>query len=79
MAQKYRSLADHLAAQTSKIVYVRPIAVAGLTEDLRDQIGAVETVYSVSDASGSQLALVVNRDLAFALARQHDMAPVSVH
>lgn len=79
MAQKYHSLADHLAAQTSKIVYVRPIAVAGLTEDLRDQIGPVETVYAVSDAGGAQLALVVNRDLAFALARQHDMAPVSVH
>ena len=79
MAQKYQSLADHLAAQTSKIVYVRPIAVAGLTDELRDQIGEVETVYAVSDAAGAQLALVVNRDLAFALARQHDMAPVSVH
>lgn len=79
MPQKYKSLADHLAAQTSKIVYVRPIAVAGLTDDLRDQIGAVETVYAVSDATGAQLALVMNRDLAFALARQHDMAPVSVH
>lgn len=79
MAQKYQSLADKLAAHTSQIVYVRPIAVAGLTDELRDQIGAVETVYAVSDASGAQLALVVNRDLAFALARQHDMAPVSVH
>lgn len=79
MAQKYQSLADHLAAQTSKIVYVRPISVAGLTDEMKDQIGPLETVYAVSDASGAQLALVVNRDLAFALARQHDMAPVSVH
>ncbi len=79
MIQKYQSLADKLAAQTAQIVYVRPIAVAGLADELRDQIGEVETVYAVSDSTGAQLALVVNRDLAFALARQHDMAPVSVH
>ena len=79
MAQKYQNVTDKFASLTSQIVYVRPIAVAGLTEDLRDQIGPVETVYAVSDAAGAQLALVVNRDMAFALARQHDMAPVSVH
>lgn len=63
----------------TKIVYVRPVAVAGLPDDLRAQIGDVETVYSVNGEDGARLALVANRDLAFQLARQHDMAPQNVH
>ena len=62
-----------------KLVYVRPVAVAGLPDAIRAQIRAVETVYSVHGEDGAQLALVANRDLAFALARQHEMQPVSVH
>lgn len=79
MALKYQNKADQMAQLTSQIVYVRPVAVAGLADELRDQIGPVETVYALNDATGAQLALVLRRDLAFALARQHDMAPVSVH
>jgi hypothetical protein len=63
----------------NRIVYVRTVAVAGLPEDLRSKIGDAATVYAVHGENGEQLALVANRDLAFALARQHDMAPVSVH
>ena len=62
-----------------KLVYVLPVAVAGLPDAIRSQIGPVETVYSVHGEDGAQLALVANRDLAFALARQHEMQPVSVH
>ncbi len=61
------------------IVYIRPVAVAGLPQDLRDQIGEVETVYAVHRPDGEQLALVLDRKLAFALAREHDLAPVNVH
>ncbi len=70
---------DGLPEGDIKLVYVRPVAVAGLPDALRAQIGAVETVYSVHGADGAQLALVANRALAFALARQHEMQPVSVH
>lgn len=69
----------HLAKSEDRIVYIRPVAVAGLPENLRAQIGDAETVYSVHGEDGAQLALVADRDLAFALARQHDMAPVNVH
>ena len=40
---------------------------------------ALKQVYAVHDKDGDQLALVVDRRLAFALARQHDMEPVSVN
>ena len=50
-----------------------------LPEDLREQIGDIETVYSVHRPDGERLALVRDRSLAFSLARQHDLAPVSAH
>ncbi len=62
-----------------KIVYVREIAVRDLPDDLREQAGDLEMIYSVHAANGQQLALVANRALAFDLARQHDVTPVSVH
>ena len=61
------------------IVYVRPVAVADLPDALQEQVEGLTTIYSVHKASGERLALVANRALAFALAREHDMAPVSVH
>ena len=61
------------------IVYVRAIAVADLPEALQAEVEGVKTVYAVHRPNGERLALVADRALAFALARQHDMAPVSVH
>lgn len=62
-----------------RIVYVRPVAVADLPEELREQAMGLETIYAVHDASGERLVLVKDRKLAFIVARQNDMAPVSVH
>ncbi|AKO98007.1 MAG: DUF1150 family protein [Marinovum algicola] len=61
------------------IVYVKPVAVADLPEEIRDQAHGAETLYAVHREDGEQLALVADRKLAFVLARQHDMAPVAVH
>ncbi len=62
-----------------RIVYVRPIAVKDLPQELRANAPADGTVYAVHDADGQRLALVGNRELAFILARQNDLAPVNVH
>jgi hypothetical protein len=61
------------------IVYVRPIAVDDLPAELRAQTGGLSHLYAVHDEAGQRLALVRDRKLAFALARQHDFAPVNVH
>jgi hypothetical protein len=61
------------------MVYVRPVLVTDLPDDLRDQVEGLEVIYSVHRANGDRVALVANRQLAFALARQNDMAAVSVH
>jgi hypothetical protein len=68
-----------LAALGADFVYVKPVAVASLPENLREQAGELETIFAVHDAEGQQLALVADRDLAFVLARQYDRVPVTVH
>ncbi|MCU0900024.1 MAG: DUF1150 domain-containing protein [Cypionkella sp.] len=75
MNVKYSPLVD----SNSPIVYVRPVTVADLPQELRAQIGDVETVYSVHRPDGARLALVRDRNLAFTLARQNDLAPVNAH
>ena len=61
------------------IVYVRPVAVADLPEDIRDQAMGSELVYAVHNEDGERLALVRDEKLAFLLADQNDLAPVRVH
>lgn len=63
----------------SAIVYVRPVAVSDLPDGVREQAGDVDRIYAVHSEDGERLALVSNRELAFSVAREHDMAPVSVH
>ena len=69
---------DHLPESERGIVYVRPVLVADLPSELQRQAEGFETIYAVHRTDGARVALVADRDLAFALARQNDMAPVSV-
>jgi len=49
------------------IAYVRPVMVEGASG------------YAICAADGTQMALTADRDIAFAVVRQHEMEPVSVH
>ena len=49
------------------VAYVKPVVEDG-TE-----------VFAVHAADGTRMAVIPNRDLAFAVVRQNDMEPVSVH
>lgn len=62
-----------------RIVYVRPVAVADLPEEIRALAGGLTTLYAVHSEDGERLALVRDRGLAFVIARQNDLAPVNVH
>ncbi|TYB89133.1 DUF1150 family protein [Oceaniovalibus sp. ACAM 378] len=60
-------------------VYVRSVKVGDLPADVQDQADGLDEIYAVHNADGDRLALVRDRQLAFIVARQNDMAPVSVH
>lgn len=75
MNAKYANLPE----TAKNIVYIREVAVADLPEDLQEQAEGLAVLYGVHRADGARLALVADRRMAFALARQNDMAPVNVH
>lgn len=84
--QKSLSARDFAELGGRKLVYIRTVAARDVLDDLIDDEGELtidiedsDILYSVHSSSGERLALVGNRDLAFAAARQYEMNPVSVH
>ena len=67
------------AKEDDRIVYIRPVAVAELPREVREQAMSVDTIYAVHNSDGERLALVKDRQMAFFLAREHDYAAVNVH
>ena len=68
-----------LNADVGRMVYVKPIAVDALPQEVQEQAEGLKQLFAVHDAEGQQLALVADRKLALALARQHDYAPQPLH
>lgn len=62
-----------------RIVYVRPVDVADLPQEVQEQVAGAKQLFAVHNSNGERLALVKERDLAFILARQNDFTPVTVH
>lgn len=60
-------------------VYVRPVDVTSLPDEIQAQVDGTDTLYAVHGPDGERLALVTDRQMAFVLARQNDLSPVSVH
>ncbi len=50
-----------------QLAYVKPITVKG------------GSLFSVHAADGTEIAVIADRDVAFAAVRQHSLEPVSVH
>jgi len=69
--------------QIGNIVYVKSVAISDLPEAIREearvQADGADMLYAVHREDGAPLALVADRALAFALARQNDLSPVTVH
>ncbi|MDO5369725.1 DUF1150 family protein [Paracoccus sp. (in: a-proteobacteria)] len=60
-------------------VYVRRVTMDSLPTEVRMQAPELDALYAVHGVDGERLALVADRRLAFALARQNELVPVSVH
>lgn len=70
-----------IEAAGESLVYVRKVEIADLPDDVQREArdGGLEELYALHRADGEQVALVGDRLLAFNLARQNDLEPVSVH
>ena len=70
---------EDLPEAEGNIVYVRRVAMDSLPDEVREQAPGLDSLYAVHGIDGERLALVKDRDMAFFLARQNDLSPVSVH
>jgi len=59
--------------------YVRLIKNSDLPEDMQIETNGFDEIYAIYDEDGEQLALVKDRELAFAVARTNDFVPENVH
>ncbi|MEM7643817.1 MAG: DUF1150 family protein [Pseudomonadota bacterium] len=68
-------------AVSDALVYVRKVQVADLPKAVQKEArdGGLDELYALHRADGARVALVGDRGLAFTLARQNDLNPVSVH
>ena len=64
-----------LNADVGRMVYVKPISVDALPQEVQEQAGDLKKLFAVHDSEGQQLALVANRKMALALAVQNDYSP----
>lgn len=62
-------MSDHdlAALGLQEVAYVKAVAIEG------------GTAYAVHAADGTEIAVMADRDIAFAAIRQNDLRPVSVH
>jgi hypothetical protein len=64
---RHMSATDLAMLGMQDLAYVKQVEVDGAAS------------YAIHAADGTQMALIGNRDVAFAVVRQHEMEPVSVH
>jgi len=64
---RHMSAHDLAAFGVQDLAFIKPVSV-------NDEVG-----YAIHAADGTQMALVGDRDVAFAAVRQHGLEPVSVH
>jgi hypothetical protein len=68
----------HSVIDEDRLVYVKSVRTEILPKDVREQVGNLAEIYAVHRADGEPVAYVKDRKLAFILARQNDLAPVTV-
>ena len=59
--------AEWQASMLNQVAYIKPVVDNG------------QPAFAVYAADGTQLAIIGDRDTAFAAVRSHDLEPVSVH
>ena len=64
---------------TDDLVYIKTVEVTELPLDLQRQVGSDKTLYAVHKADGERVAVVENRALAYSLARDNDLTPMTLH
>jgi hypothetical protein len=70
---------DQLGVLEDRIVYLKPIDKADLPEEIFEETGEIEQLWSVHNSEGEQLALVGDLAQAYDMAREFRYSPMTLH
>ena len=70
---------DQFGVLEDRIVYPKPIEKNDLPDEVIDQAGDLERLWSVHNSEGEQLALIGDLDQAYDLAREFRYSPMTLH
>tara|TARA_B100001059_G_C17400984_1_gene363758 strand:+ start:56 stop:274 length:219 start_codon:yes stop_codon:yes gene_type:complete len=70
---------DQFGVLEDRIVYLKPIEKHDLPDEVIDQTGDLERLWSVHNSEGEQLALIGDLDQAYDLAREFRYSPMTLH
>ena len=75
MQSKY----DFSHYDTDGLVYIKTVEASDLPLKLQQEVEPGKTLYSLHRPDGERMAIVQDRKLAFMLAHEHDLTPLTVH
>ena len=70
---------DQFGVLEDRIVYLKPIEKNDLPDEVIDQTGDLERLWSVHNSEGEQLALIGDLGQAYDLAREFRYSPMTLH
>ena len=70
---------DQFGVLEDRIVYLKPIEKNDFPDEVIDQAGDLERLWSVHNSEGEQLALIGDLDQAYDLAREFRYSPMTLH
>lgn len=71
--------AAHRFPDDRNVVFVSPVNVDDLPEEVRRKAGGAQTLFGLQATTGELLALLPDRETAIVVARRNDLQPVTVH
>ena len=74
-----KSTRDQFGVLEDRIVYVKPVDVDDLPDEVIEEVGRIDKLWSVHNSVGEQLALIADLDTAAELAREYRYSAMAVH
>ncbi len=70
---------DNFGVLQDGIVYLRSVDPADLPEDVLEETGQVDQLWSIHNSDGDQLAFIADLEMAQELAKQFSYKAMTVH
>ena len=76
---KDKQMKDQFGVLEDRIVYLKPIDKADVPDEVFEETGDIDQLWSVHNSEGEQLALVGDLNQAYDMAREFSYSPMTLH